>query len=326
MTLILLAATAMAAAPAKSQVLPTVYEAGHFYAVPETPTGQRMKLLVDTGGGGVGGLYWITPEAAKRLNLKTHTCHAHGASMPMASAPAFKAGRGLPATDDPCPGIMLVEHSQGAMDGMLGSNYLGGRIWTFDYPTQRLVLNATPWHPVPGSHATPLGFQKNAAGKATRAFPRIVIKVDGQPLDMLLDTGATAHPTEAGRQAAGTPTVDGTGVASYITTSQLERWHKAHPDWRVVDQGDDLFPKHPVRLIEVPALEIAGWSVGPVWFTERQDSSFHGMMAELMDKPPEGAIGGNVLQHFVMTLDYPNATAYFQCGGACRSVTPPPVP
>ena len=154
------------------------------------------------------------------------------------------------------------------------------------------------------------------------------IRVDGQPLDMLLDTGATAHPTPAGKKASGTPTVNGLGVTSYITASVFNRWHKAHPDWRVVGDGDDLGgPKHPMPIIEVPEVEIAGWSVGPVWFTERPDPAFHDMMSSMMDKRIEGAVGGNVFRRFVMTIDYPQATAYFRCVRGCKpAATPPPGP
>jgi len=52
---------------------PTVQEAGRFHAVPETVTGQKLKLLVDTGGGGAG-LYWGNWSATNRLRLRTGNC------------------------------------------------------------------------------------------------------------------------------------------------------------------------------------------------------------------------------------------------------------
>lgn len=311
-----------------AQVLPTVYEAGHFYATPETASGQRLKLLVDTGGGGAAGMYWITTTAAKRLQLRAAHCSLKGRSLPVAPLPTYAPGHGIPAPIGPCVDLMTVNDRGGMRDaeGMLGSPYLAGRTWTFDYPGRRLTLEPRDWRPAPAAHRSALGFRHDADGRAVAAFPRIVIHVDGQSLDMLLDTGATAHPSPAGAKASGTPTVNGIGVASYITTGQLERWHRAHPDWPVVDQGDDLIAAHPARLIEVPTVEIAGWSVGPVWFTERPDSNFHQYMASMMDKPPEGAVGGNVFEHFVMTLDYPASTAYFRCVRGCRAATPPPAP
>jgi hypothetical protein len=213
-------------------------------------------------------------------------------------------------------------------DGQLGAGYLPGRVWTFDYPAQQLTLDGDNWQPGPTTHRASLGFPHDAKGTQASGFARITIRVDGQPLDMLLDTGATSYPTPAAIRISGTPTVHGEGVTSYITTSTLERWHKAHPDWRVVQDADDKVAAKPLkRIIEVPEVEIAGWTVGPVWFTEQPDHAYHVWMASMMDKSIEGAVGGNVFRHFVMTIDYPRATAYFRCVRGCKpAATPPPGP
>jgi len=321
----ILAMATMAAGPATpatatAQVLPTVYEAGHFYAVPETADGQKLRLLVDTGGAGGGGRYVLRQDTARRLRLPTRTCDG----TEVASLPRFKPGQSIPPPIAPlCGQVALV----GQLD-VLGAGYLPGRVWRFDYPARRLTLEGSDWRPDPAAHAAPLGFPHTAGGRQADGFARITIRVDGKPLDMLLDTGATSHPTTAGEKASGTPTVKGYGVTSYVTTSVLERWHKAHPDWRVVDRGDDLFgPAHVMRLIEVPKVEIAGWSTGPVWFTERPDHNFHDVMSGYMDKEVEGAVGGNVFRHFTMTIDYPRETAYFRCVKGCKATaTPPPAP
>lgn len=320
----MLAATAMATAQ-KPQVIPTVYEAGHFYAVPETVGGRKLRLLVDTGGGGSSGMYWITAAAAKRLHLKTRTCQSEKHPLTVADLPGYKSGHGLPPpVDSPCGHALLVFDTQGhGYDGMLGAGYLPGHVWTFDYPAHRLLAQDRSWHPDASAHAVALGFPHDAKGEQTSGFARITIRVDDHPVDMLLDTGATAHPSIAGEKASGTPTVNGIGVTSYIDHSMFERWHKAHPDWRVVDKGDDLFgADRTMRLIEVPKVEIAGWSVGPVWFTERPDHSFRDFMSSMMDKTVDGAVGGNVFRHFVMTIDYPHATAYFRCMQGCKASHP----
>ena len=320
----LAAATTPPPAPA-AQVIPTRFEAGHVYAVPETADGQPLRLVVDTGGGGGSGLYWLTGDSAKRLRLAETTCSVGDSRLTVADVPAFKPGRGLPLPDSPCGPVVLVQPQikpdpiNG--DGQLGAGYLPGRVWTFDYPAQRLTLEGGDWKPDPAAHATPLGFPRDAAGRPRSGFPRITLEVDGKPLDMLLDTGATAHPTPAGKAASGTPTVGGYGVTSYITTSMLEHWHRAHPHWRVIDKGDDLFgAARATRLIEVPEVRIAGWSVGPVWFTERPDRAFHDVMSSMMDRRVEGAVGGNVFGHFTMTIDYPRSEAWFSCADGCVEV------
>ena len=65
-------------------------------------------------------------------------------------------------------------------------------------------------------------------------------------------------------------------------------------------------------MIEVPKIKIAGYTVGPVWFTRRADKNFHEFMSKFMDKQVEGAIGGNALRHFRITIDYPQAKAVFE--------------
>lgn len=321
----MLALMLAAATATTSQTVPTQYEAGHFYATPQTTGGQSLHLLVDTGGGGAAGMYWITAGTASRLHLKAGPC-AVDASIKVAPAPSFKSGAGLPVPQGACGGSVMINevpHEKAGEDGQVGASYLGTRVWTFDYPAQRLIAEGDHWTPAAGAHRTSLGF-RHEAGEPALHFPRIVVQVDGQPVDFLLDTGATAHPTAEAKRIAGTETVHGFGVTSYITTSLLDRWHAAHPDWRVVTQGDDLFgPSHVMRLIEVPKLVIAGWTVGPVWFTERPDKNFRQFMAQMMDKPPEGAIGGNVFDHFRMTLDYPHATAWFDCARGCTSAAAP---
>ncbi|HET6432762.1 hypothetical protein [Dyella sp.] len=312
----------LAAAAATAQTVPTDYQAGHFYATPRTADGQALRLLVDTGGGGAAGMYWITAKAAERLRLATSPCEAD-ASLHVVPAPTFAAGQSLPPPDGPCGASVMVNKLPYDLDGQLGAAYLGTRTWTFDYPARRLIAAGEGWKPAAGAHSAPLGFRRSTGPGLDLYFPRIVARIDGQPIDFLLDTGATAHPTAAGKQASGTETVHGEGVTSYITTGQLERWHAAHPDWRVIENGDDLGgPGHPSRLIEVPALAIAGWRVGPVWFTERPDSAFHQYMAQMMDRPTEGALGGNVFRSFRMTLDYPKATAWFVCVRDCQAARP----
>ena len=66
-----------------------------------------------------------------------------------------------------------------------------------------------------------------------------------------------------------------------------------------------------MAMIEVPVISVAGVAVGPVWFMERPDANFHTYMAQWMDRPVDGALGGNAFRFFRTILDYPGSTAHF---------------
>jgi len=52
-------------------VLPTLYESGRFYATPRARNGEQLRLLIDTGGGGMQGMYWFAQSTAERIGLRT---------------------------------------------------------------------------------------------------------------------------------------------------------------------------------------------------------------------------------------------------------------
>jgi len=301
-------------------VIPTTYESGHFYATPVLDNGKTMRMVLDTGGGTLPS-YWINKIQADALSLTADgSCEVDGQTFVLAH-PRFRPGEGIPDFPGPCHGVVIVPANHGAeADGQLVPPYFLHGIWTFDYPGRKVTLRAKGALPPAGAHKTGLGFRVSARGLVF-GWPRIVLTVDGQALDMLLDTGATAHPTPAGLRASGISTTGGFGVTSYITKSTMDAWRKKHPDWTVVEQGDDLFPRVVFPVIRVPAVQIAGWEVGPVWFTERPDNAFHSMMASLMDRPPEGAVGANIFEHFRMTIDYPHKDAWFECVSGCTPVS-----
>jgi hypothetical protein len=304
-------------------VIPTVYEAGHFYATPTTRDGKSLRILFDTGAGGSN--YWITHDAADRLKLKASSCTAGpggaDSQVTFVARPDYVAGATLPRAKNHCGDILVLERSPGFdnADGIAGGRYLEGRIWTFDYPAHQLRVEDDHWRPSLTAHPMDLGMQRNAAGTLVSAYPRVTIDVDGESIDVLLDTGATAQPTQVGKATMNTPTVNGLGVASYITSSIMNRWHAAHPEWAMVDAADALGNEKATRAIQVPGVAIAGWLVGPVWFTERADSNFESFMSEYMDRTVYGAVGANVLDAFVMTLDYRKTKAWLACPADCRA-------
>ena len=194
--------------------------------------------------------------------------------------------------------------------GMLGQQWFAGKTWIFDYPHQKLSL--IPHFPSKTgcAHRVALGFQ-DKDGERQANFPRIQVSVDGEVLDLLLDTGASTKLTEMAQRtvADGRPSNRAT---SFIVASVFDKWHQRHPDWRVIEEAEE---QSGMSMIEVPTVSVAGHSIGPVWFTRRADKNFHEFMSQWMDRKVDGAIGGNALRFFRVTIDYPNAVALFERGG-----------
>jgi hypothetical protein len=74
---------------------------------------------------------------------------------------------------------------------------------------------------------------------------------------------------------------------------------------RVIERADSNVAG--MRLVEVPAIEIAGHPVGPLWFVERPTANVHELAPQWMDRPVDGAVGGGLLRFLGVTLDCPGA-------------------
>lgn len=323
----------------QAATIPTRFEAGRVFATPTTASGQPLRLYTDTGG----GANLLCRQAAVRLRLELEPLPPDGEleaelgrNLSRAELPPFKAGAGVPANADGGRSLLVHEckDRNGASaaslgDGLLSQHWFAGRVWTWDYPARRLVLEDAGWKAPSAAHRAQIGFRPASAGSPAFHMPRITVRVDGRDLDLLLDTGATGYPTRVALAAQSAPApVNGARATSFVTTSTLDAWRAAHPDWTVVENADDLLaPRLRARAIRVPEIEIAGWKTGPVWFTERPDEAFREMMSSMTDRPVEGALGGNALAAFRVTIDYPGAAAYFACPRGCRAAaTPPPAP
>ena len=178
------------AAAQSRALLPTIYEAGHFYATPELANGQKMRLVVDTGGAGGSGLYALDSRSAERLGLDVTPCALDDQQIQTIRSPTFQSDKGLPlSSHTPCGAVAIVRKGFAGEvdgeDGLLGAGYLPGHIWTLDYPTQKLWLEPRNWQPPADAHRTTLGFPQNAKGDPTSGLARITLIVSGQPLDLL---------------------------------------------------------------------------------------------------------------------------------------------
>jgi hypothetical protein len=282
---------------AETTAMPAVYDEDRFFVEPVTATGARLRLLTDTGGG-----LFLTAAAVERCGLAT----------------SWSIGRGTVARLEPLrPGAWIPEPVGSATwipvwdqegDGMLGQRWFAGGIWTFDYPRKTLLLSSTPFRPnsEQRAHRVPLGFP-TFGGLRTGNHPRFAVTIDGMAVESLFDTGATVQLTTHALKLI----VDGhprERATNFVAASLFDRWHKDHPDWPFVENAEE---KTQLAIIEVPRIQVAGFEVGPAWFTRRPDSA-HQWMSTFMDRPIVASIGGSVLRNFRVTIDYPGAVAYFE--------------
>jgi hypothetical protein len=302
------------APPRKAVELPVLYSADRFFATPVTAKGETLHLYTDSAGG-----QFLSTSAVKRLGLKvkeTVPGDNEGETYPMFELPPFRPGAGIPlplvhgGLIPTLPEKQEKQHANDFQDGLLGQAWFSGRVWTWDYPGHKLL-----WLPDGGlpavdpSHRVALGFKADGFGKRLLDFPRLQATIDGETLDLLFDTGAMVvlGPEALAKLGDKGPSIRGT---SFIVATRFDAWRKKHPGWRVIEKADQNMKGEP--MIEVPTVTVAGYTVGPVWFTRRADPNFHGFMSQFTDKQVEGALGGSALKFFRVTVDYPNAVAAFE--------------
>lgn len=271
-----------------------------------------LRFYLDTGGG--ANMFFAS--AARRLGLPV----AHDSAAPPGAGTVAAASIARPASfppfsaiDDaaasllvPPPNPMMETESDGPLDGFLGRLFFAERIWTFDYPGHTLRLLAPDAAArIPDHCWQALHFQVDSSGRRTTHFPRLTVVVAGDTLQMLFDTGAMTQLTDSARTALGdgSPARRGT---SFIRQGIADRWRARHPEWHVIEGAEQGTR---ATMIRVPTVTIGAEPVGPVWFTVRPDPNFQQFMAQWMDRPLDGAIGGSALQSLVVTVDYPRALA-----------------
>jgi len=281
--------------------LPVVMEDHRWFLPTTTASGAPLRIYLDSAGGLI-----LTKPAVTRLQLERRPIDPTSHDADGAVFPAL-ADRRIPrARTD----VFAVVDAFSDGDGMFGAPWFAPHTFTFDYPRQKLILRVPGDLPdVAPAHRVVVGFQKAADGNVG-AYGRIQMIVDGQSIDMLFDTGATVELTELGVRALG-------GVArqratSFITDTVFQRWRTAHPTWRVIEGASYARRLPQVAMIEVPQITVGGYDVGPVWFTWRSDHAFHEYMAQFMDKPAEGALGGSAFYDLRITVDWAAGVATFE--------------
>jgi hypothetical protein len=295
----------------RPQPLPVRYDEHRYILTPVTAAGDTLYLYSDTGS----EITALFPATVERLGLaKKFLTHGKD-TLRFTILPRFRQKASIPFRS-PHPKLqraILVADSipfASGADGLLGAEWFAGRVWTFDYPRHQLWLRGAgdlPQHST--RHQVALGFQTDSAGRRTVNLPRIRVLIDGDSLDLLFDTGAMTVLTDSA-QAQLSDRRAARRATSFVVRSVFDLWRQHHPRWRVIERADQLLGNAKFPMIEVPEIEVAGFTVGPVWFTARRDEDFVYWSRE-MDRPILGSLGGSALQYLRVTIDYPGAVAVF---------------
>ncbi|HWD39249.1 MAG TPA: hypothetical protein VG944_10400, partial [Fimbriimonas sp.] len=162
--------------PGHPKLLPTEFYENRFIVTPVTTRGRKLRLFTDSAGA-----LLLVSEVATELNLPITA-----GKPPTAPWPAFRPNAFVPAA---ASGFRLMSRKETddvftpekGIDGMLGQQWFGGRVWTFDYRRKKLYWRAPgdlPKHPV--EHEVKLGFRKDSKGARENNFATIFITVDGE--------------------------------------------------------------------------------------------------------------------------------------------------
>jgi hypothetical protein len=294
-----------AATPQLPYTLPATMEHHRFFVDAQASGGQVLRLFTDSGGG-----MNLTTRGADKLGLaydrENNLGSEHEPVLGTTTWPTY-AGPWIPPPKAEDVQLAIMPGPDWMHDGMLGTAWFGDRTWEWDYRAGTLRLLPDGALPeVEAAHVVELGFQIGADGGHATHFPRIPARIDGEDLQFLFDTGATFRLDEAAAARLGDASAR-QRAGNFIAREVMQRWRERHPDWPYIDKGDGG-----TAMIQVPAVEVGGYRTGPAWFSERPDKAFHEFMAQWMDQPVDGALGGETFRGFRITVDYQAARAVFE--------------
>lgn len=251
-----------------------------------------LRFFVDTGG----GAFMLTEAVATELGLaiKREAAVAEGSvrlapmQTPQVAIDGFdldmKGARCLAVLD----GRRVVPGS--AAEGFLPGHVLARHHVIFDYPGGHFTL-ASPRSMTPRGSPVPSPVSKRMR------YPRIELEVSGATQGFLLDTGASF---------------------TMISATELERWRAT--DTTLVSMTGAVGEANMMGgamesqalLLRAPPMTWGTLVLRGVAAVSRPPGVFEKMMSGMMTAPVVGAIGGNVLRHLRVEIDYANGTTYLE--------------
>lgn len=254
---------------------------------------QQERFLVDTGG----GTLLLPVELAETLGIpisNKNGIQEFGMNLQKIQMPSISLGN-LPLN---LHGPAFVRLNDGGLDTEVGMAYpmLSTRLLTtynvlFDFPSRQFALLLP-------SSSTPRGVTIRTGIHAQSRFPRIEIEIEGQYYGMLLDTGAGC---------------------TMISPAFFDQLVEQHPNWvrtigaigsankglSIIDNG--------ARMLRVPQIKLGPFVLEGVCVVARQvGGNFAQLAAQALTGPAVGALGGNILKHFRVEIDFEAGTTYLE--------------
>lgn len=253
------------------------------------PNGQRTTshAYVDTGGGGL----LFSAGLARRLGLQAtgNPERDDGATLVPTAVPALSIGGKPIELADARAFIVINEpgtlhHTDAEM--MLPGRFLRNYVVVLDYPAHTFTL-ADPARFVPDGTT----MQATFGG----GMPVVRASVAGKNYGFLMDTG---------------------GQYCMISDADLDAWEKQHPDWPHVNgaygPANMLLGAFETKLsmLRIGAMQWGSFRIRDAGAVSRPVGNYERFMSDIVGMPIIGSIGGNVLRHFKVTVDYPANKVY----------------
>lgn len=250
-----------------------------------------VRFFVDTGG----GAFMLTEAVAVELGLALGvdaTQEGRVRLAPMQAPQVAIDGFDLDMKDARC---LAVLDGAPVVPGCTAEGFLPGHVLArhhvvFDYPGGQFTL-ARPGSMVPRGTPVPSPVSKRMR------YPRIELEVQNTPQGFLLDTGASF---------------------TMISSTALQRWRAADTTLAVMTgavgeanmMGGAMESK--AQVMRLPPVTWGGLALREVAAVSRPPGVFEEAMTGMMSAPVIGAVGGNVLRHLRVEIDYAKGTTYVE--------------
>ena len=251
-------------------------------------TKRSANFAFDSGGGAI----ILDETLADNLGLKStgEAVEEDGARFAPTKPPVVQFGSMLVSFSTSKAFLHLGKNSfdtRERIEGLLPGKALEPYQVVIDYPRERFTI-------APSGCVTHQGMRVQSPFLPASGHPRIEVSVDGKNYGLLLDTGSRV---------------------SMARRSLLESLSAAHPTWPhstgasgTADMPDGSGEEF---LLRVPEVTWGPFQITNVLFVSRPDDVYSPTSFETPDSIV-GALGGNVLKHFRVEIDYPRGTSYLE--------------